>query len=85
MSEHWQLFTISELNTIGFQCPHCKTTILFAADGDVVSQQARNCPGCNKEMQGVGKMLTVYRQFCQENARLSQDGIGVTLRAKSLD
>ena len=66
MSEKWQTFKLEELAVISFECPNCKTQIVFRADADIVSQQDRMCPGCNREIPNVGSLLALYRRFYQE-------------------
>ncbi len=77
MSENWQVFKVSELNSIAFECPHCKTTIAFTADNEIICQQQRMCPGCNREVPGVGIVLDLYRRLQREAQR-----VPVVLRAR---
>jgi hypothetical protein len=77
MSETWHVFKLEELDTISFDCPNCKTQITFGAQGEIITQAQRMCPGCNKEVPDAGSLLSIYRQFFQ------QGKTKVTLKAKA--
>lgn len=66
MSEKWQSFKLGELASISFECPNCKTQVVFGAEGEIISQPERMCSGCNKELPNVGTLLSLYRRFYQE-------------------
>lgn len=65
MSETWQVFRLEELDTISFECPNCKSVVTFHAEGEIVGQAQRMCPGCNKEIPDAGSLLSTYRQLYQ--------------------
>jgi NAD-dependent SIR2 family protein deacetylase len=66
MSEMWHVFRLEELSTITFECSECKTQITFDAEAEIIRQQTRMCPGCNKEIPDVGALLALYRQFYEK-------------------
>lgn len=85
MSENWLVFKLEELDTIAFECPNCKTRVLFSAKGDGIGDLARTCPGCNKEIPGAGSLLNRYRNLYREGT--SENGLKteVTLRARVMN
>jgi predicted RNA-binding Zn-ribbon protein involved in translation (DUF1610 family) len=63
MSETQDIFDVSELNTISFKCPDCRTEVIFRADEQPDGSLSKNCPACHKEIPNAGHVLALYRGF----------------------
>jgi predicted RNA-binding Zn-ribbon protein involved in translation (DUF1610 family) len=77
MSETQDVYSLTELNTISFECPTCQTEMIFRADSDYGKGQQKSCPCCNVDVVGVGAILDAYRKLHADVARI---GLTVKLR-----
>ena len=70
MSETQDIFSVSELDTISFECPECHTEVIFRADEGPDSGRSKSCPSCNKEIPNAGHLLAQYRGFYTQSKAL---------------
>ena len=77
MSETQDVYNLSELNTISFECPHCNTEMTFRADRDDGKGQQIACPSCNANIVGAGATLDAYRKL---HADVKRIGLAVKVR-----
>jgi len=63
VSEHSELFEISELSVISFECPACKTEVLFRLDTPTTFGAPYVCPTCRETFPEIGNFLARYREL----------------------
>lgn len=71
MGERRDIFTVAEMDTIGFICPACETEIIFKADVQPDGDRSKLCSNCGKELPLAGHLLAQYRGFYMQAKSLN--------------
>jgi predicted RNA-binding Zn-ribbon protein involved in translation (DUF1610 family) len=82
MSEKYEVFAISELGVISFQCPICKTEVLFDLNTSTTFGAPYVCPTCRTTHTQIGNFLASYRDMFQRASEVANMNIRLRTKAK---
>lgn len=75
MSETQDVYSLTELASISFECQHCKTELVFRADRPEGKGNPVTCPCCNLDVVGAPKLLAAYKALYAE-----AKGLGIVVK-----
>jgi transcription elongation factor Elf1 len=65
MGERHEIFEVTELEVISFECPTCGTEIAFKASTSTEIGTPQHCPACNENLRSFSLAVKLYRDFFQ--------------------